>query len=329
MKFPPRYTQRLCLRAFNHSDLRAFTAYRAHPDVARYQSWDTYNLEMAQQFWDSQSNLCWATPGSWYQIAIADQDTQALLGDCAVHFLDDQQVELGITLSPEVQGTGIAREALDALIAFLFLEGRYHRISAITDARNNAAARLLSRLGFRQEAHWKAHVMFKGQWCDEFGFAMLRDEWLSHNWYQRISLSPITCDEEDLAYRELDIDTVPGIRSPRCVFDDVGSEDEARILMGIGVDERPAGLVVLSRQLCEQHMCWVEDFQLLPALRKKHLLPCLMEFICGYARQLGAQRLALQLDERNQLGLSAVRKAGFTRAPQGHWVLPLNNGKES
>src|SRR4051794_31091128 len=34
-------TERLHLRPFEAADLPAFTAYRSHPDVARYQSWDT------------------------------------------------------------------------------------------------------------------------------------------------------------------------------------------------------------------------------------------------------------------------------------------------
>jgi RimJ/RimL family protein N-acetyltransferase len=34
-------TPRLVLRPFRADDLAAFVAYRSHPDVARYQSWDT------------------------------------------------------------------------------------------------------------------------------------------------------------------------------------------------------------------------------------------------------------------------------------------------
>lgn len=35
-------TERLICRAFERADLQAFTAYRADPEVARYQSWQDY-----------------------------------------------------------------------------------------------------------------------------------------------------------------------------------------------------------------------------------------------------------------------------------------------
>jgi len=41
-------TDRLRLRPFQTSDLPAFAAYRSHPAVARYQSWDeTYSMTEA------------------------------------------------------------------------------------------------------------------------------------------------------------------------------------------------------------------------------------------------------------------------------------------
>jgi len=43
-----------------------------------------------------------------------------LIGDIGVRFLDDSQVELGYTLSPEYQGKGYAAEAVNAVIDYLF-----------------------------------------------------------------------------------------------------------------------------------------------------------------------------------------------------------------
>ena len=41
---------RLILRPFTADDLPHFTAYRSHPDVARYQSWSDYGAADAQAF---------------------------------------------------------------------------------------------------------------------------------------------------------------------------------------------------------------------------------------------------------------------------------------
>ncbi|PYB26748.1 GNAT family N-acetyltransferase, partial [Serratia marcescens] len=50
----PLLTPRLILRPFTADDLPHFTAYRSHPDVARYQSWSDYGAADAQAFFERQ-----------------------------------------------------------------------------------------------------------------------------------------------------------------------------------------------------------------------------------------------------------------------------------
>jgi len=52
-----------------------------------------------------------------------------------------------------------------------------HRIIGRCDARNTASARLMERLGMRQEAHFRENERFKGEWGDELIYAMLAREW--------------------------------------------------------------------------------------------------------------------------------------------------------
>ena len=59
----------------------------------------------------------------------------------------------------------------------MFKELKLHRISAITDAKNNAAASLLKRIGMRKEGYFIQNIWVKGKWGDEFLFAILKDEW--------------------------------------------------------------------------------------------------------------------------------------------------------
>jgi RimJ/RimL family protein N-acetyltransferase len=63
-------TERLWLRPLQAADLQAFVAYRSHPDVARYQSWDpTYAITDAEALVASQADVAFGTPGSWVQVA--------------------------------------------------------------------------------------------------------------------------------------------------------------------------------------------------------------------------------------------------------------------
>ena len=117
-------------------------------------------------------------PGAWLQLAAVDRETGTLCGDCAVRVSDDQpQAEVGVTFAPAHQGTGLATEALGAVITTLFEEHGLHRVFAETDDRNVAVHRLLERLGFRREARLVEADWFKDEWTTVCVYAVLRREW--------------------------------------------------------------------------------------------------------------------------------------------------------
>jgi RimJ/RimL family protein N-acetyltransferase len=173
-------TERLRLRPFRADDLAAFVAYRREPEVARYQSWDTsYSMVDAEQFLASQRDVELGMPGAWVQLAAVDRRSGTLCGDCAVRVVTDQPAtaEVGVTLAPAHQGSGLATEALAAVIAEMFEEHGLHRVYAHADDRNVAVHRLLERLGFRCEARLVEADWFKGEWTTLRVFAVLRREW--------------------------------------------------------------------------------------------------------------------------------------------------------
>src|SRR6185436_6218384 len=80
----PIHSSRLTLRRFQAKDLLAFVAYRSDPEVARFQSWSSLNEAEARDFIREQQQAQFGVPGEWFQIAIAQQQTDALLGDIGV-----------------------------------------------------------------------------------------------------------------------------------------------------------------------------------------------------------------------------------------------------
>ena len=172
-------TPRLRARPFTDADVDAFVAYRADPDVARYQSWSDYTPERGRDLIDTMKQSSPGTPGEWYQIALASVADGELVGDLALKVDADEprEAEVGFTLAPARQGQGYAAEALTALLDWAFPTLVLHRVVAITDALNAPAAALLERVGFRREAHFVDNVFFKGAWGSELLFALLEREW--------------------------------------------------------------------------------------------------------------------------------------------------------
>jgi RimJ/RimL family protein N-acetyltransferase len=172
-------TARLRLRRFTNSDMDAFLAYRNDPEVARYQSWERVTKREAQALITDQVDEQPGEPGSWFQFAIAIKDTDALIGDCAlhVHAEDPRLGEIGYTLAREAQRQGYATEAIRAVLAYAFETLALHRVSASADCRNTPSFRLMERVGMRREGHFLQHAWYKGEWCDEYLYAMLRSEW--------------------------------------------------------------------------------------------------------------------------------------------------------
>jgi RimJ/RimL family protein N-acetyltransferase len=181
LEFSQTESNRLLLRRFALSDLDSFVAYRSDEGVAQYQSWEDYTNQDGEEFLSVMASQDFNVPGTWFQIALQEKSSGALIGDLAVHTLepDGAQVEIGFTLARSFQGKGFASEAIARLLDLLFLELNKHRVIAICDAQNTSAASLLERLHFRREAHMIQNIWFKGAWGDEFQFAMLKDEWES------------------------------------------------------------------------------------------------------------------------------------------------------
>ncbi|MBL7746761.1 MAG: GNAT family N-acetyltransferase [Chitinophagaceae bacterium] len=174
------HTERLLIRNLRASDLINFHAYRSNPEVTKYQGFDVFSMQQAEDFIKEQTDKEFGNPGEWVQYGMENKATGQLIGDCAIKLdgNDTRLAEIGITISPSEQKKGYAKEALLSILDYLFSLPDFHRVTETVDAANTASIQLLKSTGFRQEGHFIENIFFKGQWGSEYQFAMLKSEWL-------------------------------------------------------------------------------------------------------------------------------------------------------
>jgi len=173
-------TGRLSLRPVSITDSESILTYRSDAVENRYQGWIPKTIADVHDFIQNRVSGIINVSDTWFQFVIILNSTGELIGDIGIHFLDmdEFQVEIGCTLNKQFQGKGYANEALQEIINYLFSGLKKHRIIASIDPRNKPSMRMVERLGFRKEAHFKESLLINGEWLDDVVYAILKHEWL-------------------------------------------------------------------------------------------------------------------------------------------------------
>lgn len=178
----PIVTERLVLRPIDPDvDLETMLAYRSREDVCAYiPAEPATRTELAKKLADPERIRSVLTEaGQNLQLAVVRRDSGELIGDVILfwHSTEHRSGEVGYVLHPDHHGHGFATEAARAMLGLAFDGLGLHRVTARIDQRNPASARVLQRLGMRQEAVLVESEWFKGRWSTEVDFAILEREW--------------------------------------------------------------------------------------------------------------------------------------------------------
>lgn len=165
-------TKRIILRRLKVSDLANFQAYRRDPEVARYQGWQAMSDSEARMFLSEMNAAIPLQSGQWYQIGIARQSDNVLIGDIGICVSNNAEAEIGFTLSRGSQGQGLGSEAVREAIDFVFACSDVDQLVGITDERNLPSIRLLERVGMSQRD--RIATEFQGEPCVEYVFTLSR-----------------------------------------------------------------------------------------------------------------------------------------------------------
>ena len=171
---PPR-TERLVLRPFEPGDLAAMVEIYSEPATMRYLYGEVHDEAAARARLERKMT---ARPDDVAFAAVL-ATTGELVADVNIvrTSREHDQGEIGYTVHPAYAGRGYATEAARALLRLCFEHLRFHRVVGRLDARNAASARVLEKIGMREEAHLVENEWVKGEWTSEIVYAMLDREW--------------------------------------------------------------------------------------------------------------------------------------------------------
>ena len=176
----PIETDRLTLRRYVESDYDDLLKLQSNPDVTHFLLYDAKTPEQVKESLAGRlADVPMDGPDQALTVAVILRETGQHVGEVTlfVQNFEHRGGEIGFVFHPESHGHGYAGEASLALLRLGFEELGMHRIIGRLDATNTSSAKLLQRLGMRQEAHFVKNEFLKGQWTDEAVFAMLREEW--------------------------------------------------------------------------------------------------------------------------------------------------------
>lgn len=167
-------TERLILRSFVESDYEDLfeclyqlkdDEFEGYPGITFENGREHLNARMASD--------------EFYAIELTS--TGKVIGNIYCGHRDYQSKEVGYIVNRGYQGKGYATEALSAVIRHAFSTG-VHRIFAECDPRNIRSWKLLERVGFKREAHFRQNIYFHKDpggapiWKDTFVYALLRSD---------------------------------------------------------------------------------------------------------------------------------------------------------
>lgn len=177
----PAPAARIALRAVTVADAAAVRGYRSRPEVAAYLGHpplDPAGAETLVRDWVADTRA--VSAGIELEGRLVG-DVRLTVRRCSAKApARTEEVEgwLGYAVHPELQGRGLATEAVREMVALALGHGRLRRLTTRVFAPAVASSRLLARLGFTHEGTERAAVLSpEGTWWDDQWWSLLREEW--------------------------------------------------------------------------------------------------------------------------------------------------------
>ena len=172
-------TDRLALRPFTFGDVDDYFEYAVDPEFGRY-------INQPRPFTRrrAEEDVAGSILNSWESLPsfVVVLDGK-VVGDIFLNIKAWNGAsgvgDLGVFIATPHWGKGLAPEAAKAVVDLGFQEYGLAKITSHSDTRNEAALRVMEKLGMTQEGRLRKHVVRQEERKDMAVFGILQQEWLA------------------------------------------------------------------------------------------------------------------------------------------------------
>jgi RimJ/RimL family protein N-acetyltransferase len=174
------HTHHLLLREVNLGDLRYIHDLHSLEETNQYNTLGIpESVEITQQLITEWLALAEETPRKKYVFYI-ETISQSFVGIIGINIGKPhyRNAEIWFKLSPTHWNKGYGTEAVKAILKFGFNQLGLHRMEAGCVTENIASIRVLEKAGFAREGHLRKLIPIRGQWFDNYSFAILEEDFI-------------------------------------------------------------------------------------------------------------------------------------------------------
>ena len=158
------------------------------------------DLETVRQLHNEESTLnklsdpfhvTWEEQVLWFQslsksrknrrYVLEHKDSERLCGIIRLDDIDliNRSATIGADIEPAFRGNGLAKEAYNRILNYLFKDLGLNRLQLVTMESNKVALSLYVNLGFQQEGRLREGIYRAGKYSDLLLMSLLEKEWIS------------------------------------------------------------------------------------------------------------------------------------------------------
>lgn len=177
--FPTLYTDRLILRRINLEDAQDFFEIRSNKELMAALDKEPFKnmdellcfLEQIESGINSNTSIAWA---------VCLKEDNKMIGHVGYHRIDftNHRAEIGYALLSQFQNKGFGSEALKVILDIAFNQFNFHSLEADVNPANNPSIKLITKMGFIKEAHFRENYFFRNSFLDSAIYSLLKKDYL-------------------------------------------------------------------------------------------------------------------------------------------------------